>query len=298
MTPRLRKVLLAAVAALALFAAAFPALELAIEPKSLAPIGGGLAVLGALLAVYRRLDRAPRIQDTLEGALWGIALSNLFYVPMYALVRLPRPLADDALARADRALGVDVASLVAFGLRHPGLARLLAGIYDSMTLVCVLALVVPPLLGRAAWTAELLLALVLAIAQSLVLLALVQGVGPWVHGGFSPSSVQVSCEDAMKAMKTGGVYRIDLGAPDPLVVFPSWHVILALLAGFALARHRRVRPFAIAWSIGTVLSTLTTGWHYLVDVLGGIAVAVVSIYAAHRLGKTAWIGIAAKSEGA
>ena len=96
----------------------------------------------------------------------------------------------------------------------------------------------------------------------------------------------------MRAMKSGGDYRVDMGSPDPLIAFPSWHVILALLAGFGHSRHRFVRPLAIVWSAATVASTLTTGWHYLVDVLGGVAVAATSIAMAHRLAKTKWIGLA------
>ena len=62
--------------------------------------------------------------------------------------------------------------------------------------------------------------------------------------------------------------------------FPSFHVIWAVLSARALWGFRRLRiPVSMLAGLLSV-STMTTGWHYFVDVLGGLVVAEVSILAA------------------
>lgn len=37
------------------------------------------------------------------------------------------------------------------------------------------------------------------------------------------------------------------------------------------------------------LSTMTTGWHYFIDVLGGLVLAVISLALAKRFVRSAWL---------
>jgi membrane-associated phospholipid phosphatase len=68
-----------------------------------------------------------------------------------------------------------------------------------------------------------------------------------------------------------------------IVAFPSFHVLLAILTAVALSAIRWLRAPAWAMAVLVGLSTLTTGWHYLVDVIGGIVLAIVSVGAAKLL---------------
>jgi membrane-associated phospholipid phosphatase len=66
--------------------------------------------------------------------------------------------------------------------------------------------------------------------------------------------------------------------------FPSLHVSLAWLAATALLREKRfLGALAITWAFFISLSTLATKQHYFVDVIGGLAVAVVSRLAVAKL---------------
>ncbi len=67
-----------------------------------------------------------------------------------------------------------------------------------------------------------------------------------------------------------------------VVAFPSFHVILAVLSVIALWNLRWLRWPAFAFGTAICISTMTTGWHYAIDVIGGLAVTYL-VYILARL---------------
>ena len=57
-----------------------------------------------------------------------------------------------------------------------------------------------------------------------------------------------------------------------IVAFPSFHTILAILSVRALWGIGKLRAIGTALGVAICLSTVATGWHYVIDVLSGIAV--------------------------
>jgi membrane-associated phospholipid phosphatase len=73
--------------------------------------------------------------------------------------------------------------------------------------------------------------------------------------------------------------------PDVLICFPSFHVIWAILFAQALWGFRYLRiPVALLAGL-IIMSTLTTGWHYFVDVLAGILLASFAVLTAKMLNR-------------
>lgn len=61
--------------------------------------------------------------------------------------------------------------------------------------------------------------------------------------------------------------------------FPSVHVGIAFMAGFAMLRQNRpLGTIFIIWTILICISTLTTKQHYLLDILAGAAIALLSYH--------------------
>jgi len=60
-------------------------------------------------------------------------------------------------------------------------------------------------------------------------------------------------------------------------------VVLAVLSAFALRRTRVVRVFAWVLCGLVCIATITTGWHYLIDVLAGLVLSAAALWLAARL---------------
>ncbi|WP_218110026.1 phosphatase PAP2 family protein [Oligoflexus tunisiensis] len=72
---------------------------------------------------------------------------------------------------------------------------------------------------------------------------------------------------------------------QPTNCFPSLHVSITLIGAASLHPWKRwVRVSGYLWAIAICLSTLTTKQHYALDVIGGMFVAMASIWLTSRLG--------------
>ena len=80
------------------------------------------------------------------------------------------------------------------------------------------------------------------------------------------------------------VYSMD----KPFNAFPSLHTSLSTLLVLLWGRvGSRIQPIIALWAVFIVASTLLTKQHYIADVFGGVAVALMSYYVAIRFGNFA-----------
>lgn len=65
--------------------------------------------------------------------------------------------------------------------------------------------------------------------------------------------------------------------------FPSLHTAWTVLVlGFAFAHARWLLPLVLPWAVGTIVGAIYLQQHYLIDILAGVAVAVVGTFVAAR----------------
>jgi len=77
------------------------------------------------------------------------------------------------------------------------------------------------------------------------------------------------------------VYSLD----KPFNAFPSLHTSLSALLALLWGRvGSRIQPAIAVWAVFIIASTLFTKQHYIADVFGGMAVALISYFAGVRLG--------------
>jgi membrane-associated phospholipid phosphatase len=123
---------------------------------------------------------------------------------------------------------------------------------------------------------EFLLANFAAFAIGLPLFALLPAVGPWYCYHLAANPAQAACWAQLLALRVPGPYIFQEQAAG-VVCFPSFHVVWAILCASALWGFRPIRIPVALLSLMIIVSTLTTGWHYFSDVLGGIVIAALSM---------------------
>ncbi|UPT74607.1 MAG: phosphatase PAP2 family protein [Elusimicrobiota bacterium] len=216
----------------------------------------------------------------LIAAVMGVLTTGIQYTPF--------PRIDHALARWDAALGWDTVSVLAWLAERPGLRRFLAYVYNSTELQLVLAPFV------AAWAHDkrrlrvLLYATVYSSFIGSLFYYFFPSSGP--AGVFdSPHFMAVQRLTHLKYEQVHNFQPVTtlLGG---LIAFPSFHVAWSGLATYAALPYRRLFILAAALNAVVVASTVLLGWHYLVDVPAGIALAAGALWAGElthrRLGES------------
>jgi hypothetical protein len=232
---------------------------------------------GAVLPIALYWSEKGRI-DLRDAALtipWALLLSATIRFPVAIAARMGKEtgLQDANFARWDQAFGVRIPDIVAWSSHH-WLGVLANKSYWLLTPLLVISFLLPALTGRAKHAQQFLIANLVAFAIAIPLSALAPAIGPWYHFHSAATSSQVDCQATVLLIRSSAPYSFP---PDVLICFPSFHVIWAILAARALWGFRLLRGPIVILSGLIVFSTIATGWHYLVDVMAGIIVAVVSI---------------------
>lgn len=222
--------------------------------------------------------------DKREAALtlpWLIVLMVVIPFVVVVSARMGAQLADPLFLRIDERLGFDVPAIMAWASRHPYAQQILGHAYSLLFWLLATACLLPPLMGKRKASQEFLLANAIVFLLAVPLFAVFPAVGPWVGYHFAANSAQQLCEASIRALHqsahTDGVKAFGI------VCFPSFHVIWAVLSAIALWSIRWLRaPSAILAAL-IVVSTLTTGWHYGVDILGGLLLCGIALAGARML---------------
>ncbi len=227
-----------------------------------------LAALAGVLALaawhWRRVEQ---FRLCLSALLLLVLFSAGFVVLTYLAARLSPPLIDGCLAGCDARLGFSTANLVAWQGRHLAVGVMLNAAYDSLLPQTAATVALLGLLGRRQPLEAFLRRMMLAAVLVLALFLLLPAVGPC---GASPSASQAHYLDHFLALRSGLRSGLSLADTEGLITFPSFHTVWALL--LVAACPRPVKAFSVVLNAAVIVATLTTGWHYLADVLAGIVV--------------------------
>jgi membrane-associated phospholipid phosphatase len=211
--------------------------------------------------------------------------SSLWGSPLLVLVQLtarsPFPLVDRQLAAIDRVLHISTAAI-----HHPFIAQPWMTFSILIYVLFIPLLFAPVLLpcfcGFPQASRRFVVGVIIAVVVGTVLFAFFPAVGPWASEAMSPGNLQLDMGNYLVRLKSGIPMQMDLGL-SALVSFPSEHVAVAILAARALSAIQPLRKWIWPLSILVCCSTITTGWHYGIDVVGGIAVATFSAWLANAI---------------
>ena len=246
------------------------------ELRTLASLSVGSPGLWVLIAAcwYCRWRGMTKLGDISQLFAWALLVvpAISFLIPVAG--RSPYPLVDTALARIDAGMHFQTVAVV-HGISHlPALRHALAIAYAMLAPLILASLLVPTLCGRTVDSRRYVLAVLIAAAVTAALFAFWPAAGPWTVEGFAPTKSQAAVVDSLALLKSG--QSLPAGEKSAVVAFPSFHVILAVLSLIAIWNVRWARWFVLILCIMICVSTISTGWHYLIDVIGGLAVTYLA----------------------
>jgi hypothetical protein len=229
------------------------------------------------LAVYWHEKGKMDLRDAVMTIPWSILIAVAVPPLVLAAARLDRPLQDEHLAHVDHVLSISVPQVMSFTSRH-WLGRAINRTYPLLIPLMLISSLLPALAGKVRNAQLYLLANLIAFFIGLPLFALVPAVGPWYGYHFAATAHQAECQSALLLFRAPGHAISNINA---IICFPSFHVIWAIFCVAGLWGFRLLRiPVAVLSSM-IIVSTVTTGWHYFIDVLGGIVVAAISLAIAY-----------------
>ncbi|MBR1225366.1 MULTISPECIES: phosphatase PAP2 family protein [unclassified Bradyrhizobium] len=264
-----------------------------IKPLALAVTLGIVAALAliAYLHAFAKGDQAdPKLIFPL-GAISQLLLIATIMGPLtYVAAVTNWPLQDRALLAIDRAMGMDPEMIARYVNDREWLGALLV---RSYTLIKIILLAIPLVLALTSRFVRLqvfVLAFSLTLIMTLVISTFTPAVGTYYGLNIDPaqfSSLDASMYQAqlrdILALRDGSLRHLELLKITGIVSFPSFHAASAVLYIWALWPVRYVGGAAVVLNILMMASTPVIGAHYMIDVFGGVALAVIGICLAKYL---------------
>jgi membrane-associated phospholipid phosphatase len=253
------------------------------------PLCFGLVLL--LGAATRSGTRAARAAGALQTSLIVVALGLSLACLSYVCASTGLPLRDKDMIWADRFLGFDWLRLMTSLDEHRALLVVLDAAYSTFTAQLLLAALALLLADRRRDLDRFIVAFVCAsiFAESASILCPTLGpmfvVGARAHFANVPMLGRETAQIVL-ALRSGTLDVIDFQAIDGIISFPSLHAAVAVLVPWALRWSKPLLWPVVILDCAMFLSAVPCGNHYLADVIGGLAVAVLAIMSArplHRL---------------
>lgn len=250
-----------------------------------------LVAFAMLLAAarYRISERSPNIALALASCAIFILFSNAGAAFNYALLPTSRPLIDDALFRADAAIGFDWAGFSNRVAEYPALSAVLGYVYQSSLFQLAAIILLLGFSGRQVALHRFLLVGVCASCLSIFVWTLVPSFGPSAYIQLDPAvdaqlGRVVSADHGAELLQLAreGVSVINGKDMVGLIAFPSMHTVMACMSVWFVRRTVAFWP-SVALNLPMIPAILIHGGHHLIDVVAGTAVFALVLYAACRL---------------
>lgn len=257
--------------------------KIVIDDRSFTPAVATLALLsvGVLVARMRGLTVASLVIEVLAC---GIALSLLVLISSYLAISANYPLTDPLLARADRWLGFDGLALVRWVDGVPVLSWLLMHAYASFAPQLLVLPMLLILLRQPGSAFALVLTYGMAGFGASAISVWFPALGAHVTYGIASqtlASVDVhfgyAFLDEFHAVRDQATFVLSVATAQGILTFPSLHTAVAILCAAAASSHVLLRYPILMLNVLMVISTLTHGGHYLIDVLAGMVLALLAL---------------------
>jgi hypothetical protein len=287
---RLDRLIWAMVAGVAVAVLAAPlASDFRIDWQSFAAPAAACAALLAGGWFYRRWRSDPRLASGLDSTAQVVAFAAVGAPLSYLAASANLPLQDHAFDLFDRALGLDWTAMLVWMNTSPTVYAVLRPTYLSLTLQMTTVVLCLAFSGRLLWLRVYTLAFILAALVSIAVSVVLPAAGAWPHYGMtaaaSPNILPAVSESwpVFYGLRDGSFRALTAIGSQGIITFPSLHAALAVILIAGLWPVPVLRWVILILNLGMLAATPIDGSHYFIDVWAGIVLAVLCIFAAHRL---------------
>lgn len=232
-------------------------------------------ILGVTLLAIAVQKSVPKLAKFTQayGTFFFLALS--FAILTTGVQLTPFHRVDDFLAKLDLSMGINTPVLMAWTARHPYIHKILEMGYDFLYLELIAVPLILPFFEGNKTVSHFFITMLLAFI-----------IGTTIYYFFptaAPASVFhsryfMSGEHAtfLKFYNIHHYHAVSSG-DGGLIAFPSFHVAWAVILTCAVFRKKWLFIPLTMINILLIISTVLLGFHYLVDVFGGILLAALAI---------------------
>jgi hypothetical protein len=255
----------------------------------------GLIVIIEGLALAELLERR---KAEFQSALFDIFLPSMyFFLGVLLVYSLNHVIAaiefagayDEKFNRADLLLfGTTASAVSGWMVAHlaPSFFWWMEFAYRSLYAQIGAALVITASLSGRGYALRYVRTLLIAYCLALLAFFLWPSIGPFsarnhIPSRSFPSTYQTQETIVIKARllwahnRTAAIETVNLA--DYYIGFPSMHIAMPLIAIWFLRKWRRIALILLAFDAVMLVSIIALEWHYFVDLLGGVIVAILSI---------------------
>jgi uncharacterized membrane protein len=237
---------------------------------------------------YAHWRRDPRLASALLCTAQVIAFAAVGAPLSYIAATANAPLWDHGLAVIDRALGLDWKALLGWMNASPAIYALLRPIYLSLTLQMTTVVLCLAFSGRFLWLRVYNLAFIIAVLTSIAVSAVLPAAGAWPYYGLTGADSQIvpavsPSWPVFYGLRDGTFRLLVAVGSEGIITFPSVHAALAVIVVIALWPIAILRWAFLVLNAAMLAATPIDGSHYFVDVLAGIALALLSLLLAQSI---------------
>ena len=279
----------AAIAAVAAIVFAAPLVsDFRIDWWSFAPPAATTPLLAAAAWFYRQRRPDARLATALGGTAQVMAFAAVAAPLSYLAASFNLPLIDAALVAGDRVLGIDWLVLVAWMNAHTTLHAVFKLAYYSFAIQTTTTVLALAFTGRLMEMRTFMLAFILSAIVCIIISGLLPSQSAYFflfkRGEFFDIPPLLLSEQPVLEGLRDGSYRLLTGiTAQGIINFPSFHAALGVVFMTALWPVRVLRWVGVIINGMMILATPVDGGHYVVDVIAGIAVAIICIIAARQI---------------
>ncbi|MBY0272177.1 MAG: phosphatase PAP2 family protein [Alphaproteobacteria bacterium] len=236
---------------------------------------GVTAFLYLVYLFYTKIRYDARIGLLFITTIYLIIFTAVALPLSYLAYTIPNPLMDSTLITADVHLGFNFPALHTWFLHHDHWNIFFNIIYNSMIFQIIFIFLYFGFFGEEIYLQRFLMLFMISILPTILLGCYYPAVGPhiWLH--YPPPDFLGKAINFLLQLRKG---VLDLTQGHGIIEFPSFHTTLALIFLYSFRNENKfLFLFFIILNLLMVFSTLIQGGHYLIDILGGLYIFLLTL---------------------